>query len=84
MTIPGTVPFVLLSRKLAGLRVSQTAIGMLVVTATALLFDGAAFAFFPSLYANNPGDTTQAAAAILWGAGVALFLGLFMNKEKSA
>ena len=79
-TIPGTWPFVLLIRRLASLRADQTAIGVTIVTAAALLLDGTAFAFFPALYADNSGDAVQAAAAILWGAGVALVLGLLMNK----
>jgi hypothetical protein len=84
LVIPGTLPFILLSRKLAGLHKGQTAMGILVVTATALLLDGIAFAFFPALYADNPADTTQAAAAILWGAGVGLVLAFIFNKGETA
>jgi hypothetical protein len=84
LTVPGTVPFILLSRKLAGLHKGQTAMGILVVTAAALLLDGIAFAFFPALYADNPADTTQAAAAIMWGAGVGLVLAFIFNKGETA
>jgi hypothetical protein len=84
LVIPGTVPFVMMARPLARLRVDQTAMGITIVTATALLLDGTAFAFFPSLYANNAPDAAQAAAAILWGAGVALVLAMVMNKGENA
>jgi hypothetical protein len=80
LTVPGTLPFILLARKLARLHKRQTAMGILIVTAAALLLDGIAFAFFPALYADNPADTTQAAAAILWGAGVGLVLAFILNK----
>lgn len=80
LTIPGTIPFVILLRKLASLRGDQLAIGYTVATAAALLLDGLAFAFCPSLYADNPADGLQAAAAILWGAGVGLVLSIVMNR----
>ncbi len=81
ITIPFTVPFVLLLRKTIGLRADQIAIGYTLATTAALLLDGTAFAFFPSLYADVPADALQAAAAILWGAGVGQVLALWMNKE---
>ena len=81
LTIPGTVPFVFLLRKLASLRGDQIAIGYTIATSAALLLDGTAFALFPSLYANNSSDALQAAAAILWGAGVGQILALIINKE---
>jgi hypothetical protein len=76
LTIIGTVPFVLLARPLATLRRDQTAIAITVATATAGLLDGIAISQFRWLYGTHP---TDAAAAILWGAGVALVLGLVMN-----
>jgi hypothetical protein len=81
LTIPGTIPFVILLRKLVGLRTDQIAIGYTIATTAALLLDGAVFAFFPSLYADNAADALQAAAAILWGAGVGQVLALVINKE---
>ena len=84
LTIPGTIPFVILLRKLAGLREDQIAIGYTVATAVALMLDGSAFAFFPSLYADNPADGLQAAAAIFWGAGVGLVLAVVMNRAEPA
>jgi hypothetical protein len=81
ITIPGTIPFVFILRSIAGLRGDQIAIGYTIATTAALLLDGIAFAFFPSFYADDPADALQAAAAILWGAGVGQVLALWMNKE---
>lgn len=82
LIIPATLPFVFLLRRLIDLRNDQIAMGYTIATTVALLLDGIAFAFYPSLYANNPTDALQAAAAILWGAGVGQVLALLINKEK--
>jgi len=54
LVVPGTYPFVLIIRRVAGLRVNQTSNGISVATAAALLIDGVAFAWFPDLYSENP------------------------------
>ena len=78
LLIPGTYPFVLMTRRLAKLRGDQTMLGVTIVTATATLCDANALVWIPeTLYGANP---LGAAAAILWGVGVALFLGIMMNK----
>ncbi len=76
LIIPGTVPFVYLTRLIARLRPSQTAVAIAIVTATALLCDGVAFAGFRWLYWQ---EIASAAASIFWGAGVAIALGIAMN-----
>lgn len=76
LTILGTVPFVLLARPLARLQRDQTAMALAVATATALLLDGIAISQVRWLYGSHPID---AAAAILWGAGVGLVLAMLMN-----
>jgi hypothetical protein len=84
LVIPGTVPAIIAARPLAKLRRDQTLAGIAVVTATALLLDGVAHAWFPALYGSNPTLIIKGAAAIFWGAGVGLVLALIMNKgEKS-
>lgn len=80
LTIPGTVPFILAARPLARLRRDQTVAAISVVTATALLLDGIAHAWLQSLYGTDPALIVKGAAAIFWGAGVALMLALIMNK----
>jgi hypothetical protein len=73
----GTVPFIPLTRLIAGLRGDQIAAGVAWVTASAMVCDSIALPLIPSLY----GDTAGAGAAILWGAAVAVFLGFAFNKR---
>jgi hypothetical protein len=80
LVIPGTFPFVLLARWLVALRDDQMGIGIAVATMTALLIDGIVVAWFPAVYGGQLPQVTNCAAIILWGAGVALLLGFFMNK----
>jgi hypothetical protein len=79
LVIPGTVPFVLMTRAVAKLARDQTAVGIMVVTAAALLLDGIAHAWFPAIYGSDPTLWVGGAAVIFWGAGVGLVLGLVMN-----
>ncbi len=79
LVIPGTVPAIWIGRALAKLSRDQTAISLIVITATALLLDGIAHAWFPSLYGSDPKLIVKGAAVIFWGAGVGLVLGLIMN-----
>ena len=81
LTIPGTMPFIGMTQKLARLASNQIAIGIAIVTATALLLDGVAVAWFPRLYGHELAQVTNSAAAILWGAGVGLILAFLLNKE---
>jgi hypothetical protein len=81
LVIPGTIPFILIARPIARLRHDQTATGIATVTATALLLDGIAHAWFPAIYGTDPALIVKGAAAIFWGAGVGLVLSLIMNKE---
>lgn len=80
LVIPGTVLAIRIGRVLAKLERDQTAISLVVITATALLLDGIAHAWFPSLYGSDPALLVKGAAAIFWGAGVGLVLGLIMNR----
>jgi hypothetical protein len=79
LVIPGTVPAILIGRALAKLSRDQTAMSLIVITATALLLDGIAHAWFPSLYGSDPTLIVKGTAVIFWGAGVGLVLGLIMN-----
>lgn len=79
--ILGTLPCVILTRQLVQLRHNQVVIGIAVATATALLVDGVVVAWFPFVYSAEIRHVANCAAAILWGAGVALALGFIMNKE---
>jgi hypothetical protein len=80
LVVPGTVPVIIIARRLAWLHIYETALGISIITATALLLDGVAFAWFPTLYGTDPAVNLAEAAVILWGAGVGLVLGLVMNR----
>ncbi len=80
LIVPGTIPFVFLVRKLAGLAANQVALGYSVATAMALLLDGIAVLWFPGLYGAELELVVGAAATILWGAGVGLVLAFVINK----
>lgn len=83
LVIPGTVPAIIAARPLAKLRRDQTVTGISIVTATALLLDGVAHAWFPVIYGTDPALIVKGAAAIFWGAGVGLVLALIMNKGET-
>jgi hypothetical protein len=84
LVIPGTVPAIIAARPLAKLRHDQTVNGISIVTATALLLDGVAHAWFPVIYGTDPALIVKGAAAIFWGAGIALVLAFLINKEEKA
>lgn len=79
LIVPGTIPIVLVVRKFAGLKRHQMFVGMSVLTMSALFLDGMAVAWFPSLYGSDTALVANSAAAILWGAGVGMALGLVMG-----
>ncbi|MEM7728843.1 MAG: hypothetical protein AAF311_06160 [Pseudomonadota bacterium] len=81
LTIPGTLPFLLIIRKVLKLRNSQMAVAGAIMTMTATLADGIALAWFPQLYGGTTELIAGAGGAILWGAGVGLTLGFLLNKN---
>jgi hypothetical protein len=83
LVVPGTLPFVLMTRWLAGLAAGQLFAGVAVVTMTALLIDGVAVAFAPWIYGETETQVLAASAAVLWGAGVGLVLAALLNRPAS-
>ena len=81
LVIPGTWPLVSLTVRVAGLAPDQKAIALAIVTGTATLIDGIALAWLPWIYGDSVDLIAAAGAVILWGAGVALALGLALNKR---
>jgi hypothetical protein len=84
LVIPGTIPAIAVARPLAKLRRDQMVTGISIVTATALLLDGVAHAWFPVIYGTDPALIVKGAAVIFWGAGVGLVLAPIMNKGEAA
>ncbi len=82
LTIPLSVAFVQCGR-LAGISRDQTQISVAVMVASATLIDGIALSGFPALYGSDPAIILRGAALILWGVGVAMVLGMVMNRSAS-
>lgn len=81
LLIPGTLPFVLLIKFLAGLRGDQVFAGAALATGAAIALDGLAIPYFPGVYGSAP--LADAGAVILWGGAVAIALGAFLNRPQS-
>jgi hypothetical protein len=81
--VPGTLPFVLLCEKAAGLARSQLFAGFSFGTATAVCLDGLALSWTPGLYGGEA-YVAGAGATILWGGGVGLFLAYLMGRRGRA
>jgi hypothetical protein len=78
--IPGTVPIILLVRRLARLATDQIALASAIVVASAIVLDGLALSWFPALYGPGIAQTAVSGAIILWGGGVAIALGCLFNR----
>lgn len=76
----GTVPFIPMTRIIAGLPLDKVGTGVALATASAMLLDGIALAWFPGLYGTTVEHIANSGAAILWGAGVAVMLGFGFNR----
>jgi len=83
LLIPGTVPFILCTPWVVGITREKLALATSIVVASAILCDGVAVAWFPSLYGSEVTLVLGAAATILWGGGVAIALGFLFNKAGS-
>lgn len=84
LIIPGTVPALIIARRIANLAKNQILGGIAIVTASATLMDGIALSWVPSLYGTDLRTVLTGAALILWGAGVALVLAWIMGRNQSA
>lgn len=78
--IPGTYPALVVLRRLAGLAEGQMVHAMAFGTAVAILMDGIALAWFPNLYGAGADLHAGAGGTILWGGGVGLALGFWMDR----
>lgn len=80
LVIPGTVPFVILTKMIVRLLPHQLFTGVAVATTTALLIDGVVIAWVPAVYGDELRQVTNCAAIILWGAGVGMALAFLLSK----
>ncbi len=78
--VPGTVPVILIIRRLAKLATDEVALGMAIATAAAIMLDGIALAWFPALYGPGAEQAAASGAVILWGGAVAIGLGCWFNR----
>lgn len=74
LTVPGTLPFVLALRVLAGLSSEQIVPGYTLATGAALVCDGIAVTWHPALYGVGSAAVRLSAGAVLFGGGVGLLL----------
>ncbi len=81
LIVPGTIPFLMAGFRIAHLGAAHRFVGTGVMLMAAMLLDGIALAWFPGLYGHTPDLVAGAGGTILWGAGIALVLGFFMNKQ---
>jgi hypothetical protein len=83
LVIPGTLPFVLLLARIAGLSAPQIVPGYALATLAALFCDGTAVAFWPALYGANDLQVRLAAGAVIWGAAVGLALAFGLARSRT-
>ncbi|MEN0651795.1 MULTISPECIES: hypothetical protein [Hyphobacterium] len=81
LLIPGTLPFVLLIKRLARLGDEQVFAGATVATGAAIALDGLAIPYLPGVYGGAP--LADAGAVILWGGAAAIALGAMLNRPRS-
>lgn len=79
LVVPGTAPFIFATERLVGIARHQLVTAITIVTGSALLTDGIAVGRFPGIYGDEP---LKAAATVMWGAGVALMLGLIIGARR--
>ena len=81
LIIPGSVPLVWIGQAMTRHTRVQRGLAAAIFTTTALLLDGLAVAWIPWLYGTTTDHVLAGAAAILWGAGVAITLGFVMSRR---
>ncbi|NML93122.1 hypothetical protein [Novosphingobium olei] len=80
-TVPGTLPFVLLLRRLGGLGADQVVPGYTLATTAALLCDGVAMTWYPALYGADDTAARLAAGGVIFGGAVGLALAFFVAAQ---
>jgi len=81
LIVAATVPALFLGSRVAGVGRDQLQAAATIMVAMAALLDGIALTWFSTLYGDDPATVLAGAAAILWGAGVALVLGIVLQRR---
>ncbi len=79
--IPVTAIVIWVMRRILAVPRALTFRAAAIATMAALFLDALAFGFVPQLYGAEPNLQIGAAAAVFWGAGVAIALGWLMNER---
>jgi hypothetical protein len=79
LVLAGTAPLIVAAPRLLRLPRSQTLACASIMTGTAAMIDGIVVRWFPSIYATDPQLLAHVGAALLWGVGVAVALGLLLS-----
>ena len=82
LVVPGTLPFIVAVQRLTKTPREHAGLGIAVATTAAVLLDGIALAWFPFLYGTETHLIAGAGAVILWGAGVGMFYGFWLNRAE--
>jgi len=81
LIVIATIPALFMGARVAGVGREQfLAMGAIMVGVAALL-DSIALTWFRPLYGTDPAIVLAGAAAILWGAGIALVLGIVLQRR---
>ncbi len=81
LVIAATAPGLALGARVAGVGRDRFMAVATIMAAMATLLDGIALTWFRPLYGSDPATVLSGAAAILWGVGVALVLGLVLQRR---
>ena len=82
--LPGSIPVVLLFRRVLALGPGQLTGAVALGTAAAALLDGLALSWWPALYGTETALIAGSGATILWGAGALIFLAYAFDRPGSA
>jgi hypothetical protein len=80
--IPGTLPAVLLTKRVMGPFKDQLLMGVTIISTIALLMAAIGFSFFPTLYGTNMTQVLAASGFMMWGGGLGFALALIVGKDR--
>ena len=81
LAVPVAWGFVWLGTTLAGVRGEAVMPAVVIMSVTAMLLDGVALTWFPSLYGMPPDSLVIVGACLLWGVGWILAIAYLWNRR---